>query len=44
MPDSYTDTPQQPSAPAPQTKSQQATLRRALRLLERQLTHTEDLL
>jgi DNA repair protein RadC len=37
MPDSYNDTPQ-PSAPAPLTKSQQATLRRALRLLERQLT------
>lgn len=41
MPDSYDDTPQSPLAPAPLTKSQQATLRRALRLLESQLTASE---
>ena len=41
MPDSYTDIPPLPSTPASLTKSQQATLRRALRLLERQLTASE---
>ena len=41
MPDSYTDTPPSPSAPAPLTKSQQATVKRALRLLESQLTSSE---
>jgi len=41
MPDSYNDSPPPLSAPAPLTKAQQATLRRALRLLESQLTTSE---
>jgi len=41
MPDSYTDSPPPPSAPAPLTQSQQAILRRALRLLESQLIASE---
>ena len=41
MPDSYTDIPPPPSTPDPLTKAQQATLRRALRLLATQLTHSE---